>query len=52
MNDENIEDTAGEVTESDIPGEGEPPAANMEEVVWDDEIARIAQRYSVCLIVS
>ena len=25
-------------------GEGEPSAANMEEVVWDDEIARIAQR--------
>merc|ERR1712038_2228923 len=36
----------GEVTESDIPGEGEPPAANMEEVVWDDEIARIAQRWA------
>ena len=34
----------GEVTESDVPGEGEPTAANMEEVVWDDEIARVAQQ--------
>ena len=35
---------SGDVSESDIPGVGEPSAANMEEVVWDDEIARIAQR--------
>ena len=27
-----------------VPGEGEPTAANIEEVEWNDEIARIAQR--------
>lgn len=36
----------GDVSESDIPGVGEPSAANMEEIVWDDEIARIAQRWA------
>ena len=39
-----IQMISGEVTESDVPGEGEPTAANMEEFVWDDEIARVAQR--------
>ena len=34
----------GHVFESDIPGVGEPSASDMEEVVWDDEIARVAQR--------
>ena len=35
----------GHVFESDIPGVGEPSASDMEEVVWDDEIARVAQRF-------
>jgi len=29
-----------------LPGEGEPPAANIEEIEWNDEIARIAQRWA------